>query len=94
MNSTTARMTEAARELLKSLGYFVENLWHVDDVHFICEQSELPRLADEEAMEVFAIANEQFDGETGLSWPQLEKALNIYLHRKAMLKSMCEKGSA
>ncbi len=82
------RVIEATRELLKSFGYFVENLWHVDDVHFICEQNNLPLLTDEEAMGVFIIANEQFDGETGISWPQLEKALQLYLRRKKLLNGL------
>ena len=90
MNTKSIKITEAARELLKSFGYFVDNMWHVDDVHFICEQRELPPITDNEAMEVFQIAHQQFDGEAGLSWPQLEKALMTYLHRKAMLHSMSE----
>jgi len=83
------KMVEAARELLKKSGYFVDNLWHVEDVHFICEQCNLSRISNEEAMEVFTIAHEQFDGENGLSWPQLEKALNTYLLRKALLEGLC-----
>lgn len=88
------KIVEAARDVLKASGYFVDNLWHVQDVHFICEQFHLPELTDQEAMEVFRIANDQFDGEAGLSWPQLEKALFVYLKRKAVLKGMCEKDPA
>ena len=84
-------IVEAARELLKSAGYFVDNLWHVDDVHFICEQQELPPISNEEALQVFLIAREQFEGEVGLSWPQLEKALRTFLHRKTMLSQLCKK---
>lgn len=90
MNQKSIKITEAARELLKSFGYFVDNMWHVDDVHFICEQRELPQISDAEAMEVFHIAHQQFDGEMGLSWPQLEKALMTYLHRKVMLNTLCD----
>lgn len=79
------KVIETARELLKAYGYFVDNLWHVDDIHFICEQKNLPVITNNEAMEVFIIANEQFDGEIGLCWPQLEKALDSYLRRKALL---------
>jgi hypothetical protein len=64
----------------------VDNLWHVDDIHFICEQKNLPHLSNSQAMEVFIIANEQFEGETGLGWPQLEGALNCYLRRKALIE--------
>jgi len=90
METQTTRIIEASRELLKAAGYFVENLWHVEDVHFICEQQELPKVSDEEAMEVFAIANKQFDGETGISWPQLEAALRMFLQRKALLSNPLE----
>lgn len=92
MNQSTIhiKIVEAARDLLKAHGYFVENMWHVQDVHFICEQYHLPEITDDEAMEVFKIANEQFDGEAGLSWPQLEKALFVYMKRKALLNGMCE----
>lgn len=85
MDQSTDAVIAATRALLKSLGYFVDHWWHVRDVHFICEQQELPNISDEEAMEVFAIAREQFDGETGISWPQLESALRVYLKKKALL---------
>ena len=94
MTAYSTKLIEAARELLKASGYFVENLWHVADVHFMCDQLGVAPISDDEAMIVFAIANEQFDGETGVSWPKLEKALNIYLQRKALLSSMCESKAA
>jgi len=90
MQPKATKVIEATRELLRTFGYFTDNLWHIDDIHFICEQKDLPKIDDEEAMEIFAIANQQFDGETGISWPQLEKAINTYLQRKALLRSMCE----
>lgn len=94
MSPQSTKIIEAARELLRSNGYFVDNLWHVEDVHFICEQNNLPHLTDEEAMEVFMIANEQFDGETGMSWPKLEKALKTFLHRKTILSTLCDTKSS
>jgi hypothetical protein len=90
MDTNSTKIVEAARELLKSYGYFVDNLWHVEDVHFICEQQNLPKVSDEEAMEVFMMANQQFDGETGISWPQLESALRMFLQREMLLKAPCE----
>lgn len=93
MEKRTTQLVDAARELLKQAGYFMDNLWHVDDVHFICEQLNLEKLDDNEAKQVFAIALEHFDGETGLSWPQLEKAVQLYLQRKSVLLAMC-KGKA
>ena len=89
MNNTT-KIAEAARALLKTQGFFVDNLWHVSDIHFICEQGELPSLSDEEAMEVFTIANENFDGDFGISWPQLDRSIRLYLARKNMRHGICE----
>ena len=91
MNSKDNKVIEIAVELLKAHGYFVDNLWHVDDIHFICDQKNLPNITNNEAMEVFVIANEQFEGETGLGWPQLENALNCYLRRKALLAEVPDK---
>ncbi len=85
MSKKYVEIIDTSRELLKSFGYFVDNLWHVDDIHFICEQKKLPHLTDKQAMEVFMMANRQFDGENGLGWPQLENALNIYMQRKTLL---------
>lgn len=90
MEQPTDAIITATRALLKSFGYFVDNLWHVSDVHFICEQQGLPKISDEEAMGVFTIAGDQFDGETGISWPQLEAALRIYLKRKTLLAEPCD----
>lgn len=94
MNEQDIKTIENARELLKAYGYFVDNLWHVDDIHFICEQKNLPALTNNEAMEVFIIANEQFEGETGLCWSQLENAVNCYFRRKALLSEVFTRYSA
>lgn len=85
MNGRDVKVVETARELLKAHGFFVDNLWHIDDINFICEQKNLPILTNKEAMEVFVIANEQFEGETGLCWPQLENAVNCYFRRKSLI---------
>lgn len=85
MDVSMTKIIEAAQQLLKEYGYFIDELWHVDDIHFICEQKNLKRLSKSEAMEVFEIAKEQFDGEHGISWPQLEKALGIFLERERVL---------
>lgn len=84
----SSRIIQAAREILKFHGYFVDNLWHVDDVHFLCEQQGLPSLSNSQAMEVFEVANDQFDGENGISWPQLERALKIYCKRKNQIEAL------
>lgn len=90
MYGETVRLVENARSVLRSHGYFVDNLWHVDDIHFISEQQQLPSLTHQEAMQIFAIANEEFDGEVGLSWPQLENALRLYLKRRVLLAEMLQ----
>jgi hypothetical protein len=85
MYGETIKAVEAAREILKAQGYFVDNLWHVDDVHFLCEEKNHQPVSDTEAMEIFAIANQSFDGEFGLNWKQLEKALDYYVKKKKSL---------
>jgi hypothetical protein len=74
-------------------GYFTGSLWHIADVHFICEQNDLQKLSDEEAMEVFAVASEQFDGDVGISWPQLERAVRSYLQRKTILDGLFDESA-
>lgn len=76
------KIIEAAKEILKFHGYFIGILWHTDDVHFICEQNDLPAISNSEAMKVFDIAAQLYDGEVGLSWPQLENALRHYLNER------------
>lgn len=85
MEQPADAIVDATRALLKSFGYFVDHLWHINDVHFICEQHNLPKISDAEAMDVFTIATSQFDGEIGMSWPQIEAALGILLQKKALL---------
>ncbi len=87
-SSHKTKIVEAAKEILKFHGYFIDNLWYTDDVYFICEQHDLPRLTNTEAMAVFGVANDEFDGETSISWPQLEKARRSYLNRREMLARM------
>jgi hypothetical protein len=89
MDELENKIVTTARELLKLYGYYVDNLWHVHDVHFICEQNNIAQINDKEALEVFEIASEQFDGETGISWPKLEKALYTFLQRKTVLDMLC-----
>ena len=90
MCSHSKKLIDIAKDVLKQFGYFVDNLWHVDDIHFICEQNELPKISDAEAMEVFAIAKERFDGEVGISWPQLDQAVRAYIQKKTILSNAYE----
>jgi len=88
MDSPSNKIIEATKELLKYFGYFVDNLWHVDDIHFICKQKNLPPISDSEAMEVFAIARDHFDGEFGISWPALDRAVRVYVQRKTFTSNI------
>src|SRR5262245_58214978 len=90
MDVQSKKIVAAAREILKAHGYFVDNLWHSSDIYFLCDQMGYPRPHEEEIMTIFDIANEQFDGEYGLSWPQLERALKTYMQRREILHGMCE----
>lgn len=90
MEPASIKLVEASLELLRSAGYYVDNLWHVDDIHFICEQQSLGEISNEEAKEVFKIAKDQFEGEVGLSWPKLEKAVRTYLQRRQILTTIYE----
>lgn len=90
MTIQSISIVDAARDVLREHGYFVDNLWHMEDINFLCEQSGLGRLTLSEAMAVFDIANAQFDGEDGISWPQLEKALETYFQRRKLIHLLCE----
>jgi hypothetical protein len=94
MNDKNDKLVEVAKDILRTHGYFVDNLWHVNDVHFLCEQNDIDKLTDEEAMQVFGVANDQFDGETGLSWPRIEKALYSFLNRKTALAALADTDAA
>jgi len=87
-NTQSERLVAAAREVLKLNGYFVDNLWHIKDIHLLCEQTGLNPLSIDEAMMVFELANQQFDGEHGINWPQLERALHTYMQFKDKLRSL------
>lgn len=91
MDIQSARIVAAARDVLRASGYFVDNLWHADDVNFLCSQLGYPSLSSEETQAVFEIANAQFDGEFGICWPRLEKALQTYMQQREMLEGLCEK---
>ncbi len=94
MNEKNDKLVEVAKDILRTHGYFVDNLWHINDVHFICEQNNIAKLSDKEAMEVFAVANDQFDGEHGFSWPRIEKAVFAFLNRKTAIAALAQNESA
>src|SRR4051812_3090427 len=89
MNPQNVNLIQAARNVLKASGYYVDHLWHISDVHFICEQLEMPKLAEDEAVQILTLASERFDGDSGISWPQIERALQLFLQRKKAVKELC-----
>lgn len=88
MKTENVNLIQAARNLLQSAGYYVDHLWHTNDVQFICEQLNMQKLAEEEVAQVFSIASEYFDGETGISWPQLERALHVFQQRRQAVQEL------
>jgi hypothetical protein len=94
MDQQETKIITAAKELLKLYGYYLDNLWHVRDVHFICEQNNITPITDKEALEVFLIASEQFDGKAGISWPKLEKAVYAFLQRKTAIDVLYQDNKA
>lgn len=90
MINTEQRFVAAAKDILKTAGYYTDKLWHASDVHFLCEQLEIPPLQDHEISEIFTICGQLFDGDVGLNWPQLERALQVYLQRQPTLNQCQE----
>ncbi len=74
--------TDMARAFLKSQGYFVDILWHRNDIHTLCEQEGWPPLSERECDEVFKRCAADFDGENGLTWPMLIKAITAVTDRR------------
>lgn len=88
MEPPLQRFIESAKGILQSYGYFIDHLWHVDDVHFLCEQRNWPKLDHEEARAVFAIFSELYDGELGMTWAKLEQATQVYLAQSGRIAQM------
>ena len=88
MQDLTIKFIESAKDILTSYGYFMEHLWHVDDIHFLCVQRGWPTLNHEEAMSVFVIFSELYDGELGMTWAKLEQAVQVYLAQSGRIAQM------
>jgi len=90
MHDVTIKFEESAKNVLISYGYFMEHLWHVDDVHFLCEQRGWPELNREEAKSIFIIFSELYDGELGMTWAKLEQATQVYLAQSGRIAQMAQ----
>jgi len=77
------RIIEIITELLHSFGYFIGKLWHVEDIHSLCEREGWAKISDAEAMEVFVLTQERCHAATsGISRAQLEKTLRMYVESR------------
>lgn len=85
-NSTIQRLITTSLDILKDYGYFTQCLWHVEDIHLLCEQRCWPKLNHEEAKAVFAIFAELYDGDQGMTWTKLEQATEVYLAQQGKVK--------
>lgn len=88
MENINLRFVETAKQVLQDYGYFIQHLWHIDDVHFLCEQKNWPTLTHEEAKSVFLIFSELYDGELGMTWNKLEQATQVYLAQSGRIAQM------
>lgn len=82
------RLIESSIDILNDAGYFTQCLWHVNDIHLLCEQRGWPVLTHQEARSVFAIFAELYEGDQGLTWAKLEQATQVYLAQQGKIKQM------
>lgn len=74
------RKEQEAMDYLRKQGYFVQNLWQVDDVHSICKQENYPKLSDKEIIEFFDFVGNKFDPEIGITWMILRDYLEMFVN--------------
>lgn len=62
-NKPTPKQVAAAREVLRNAGYYVENLWHVDDVlgRFVTDKDTAINILDDVLLSDY-ITERVFDG--------------------------------
>lgn len=84
MNDGKEVLVQAARDLLRTQGYFVDRLWHAKDVEMVCDDLGLPCPNSDDVQGIFSLAADTFDGEYGICWPQLERAARTYFGEAAV----------
>ena len=87
-DKTVKKLIQASLDILKDCGYFTHCLWHVEDIHLLCEQRNWPTLTHEEAKAIFAIFAELYEGDQGMTWSKLEQAVEVYLAQQGKVKGM------
>jgi hypothetical protein len=82
MTGNTKKIIEATAEFLKPFGIYLGRVWHLDDIHRLCQRHGLKRLTNKEVHEVFELASEHNSGRLGITKVQLEAALLTYLQSR------------
>lgn len=85
-DQTVQKLIASSVDVMTDAGYFTQCMWHVDDVHLLCEQRGWPALSHQEAKAVFAIFSELYEGDQGLTWAKLEQATQVYLAQQGKVK--------
>jgi hypothetical protein len=81
MPKTKPNTVASMRTLLKEFGIYAGKIWHVNDVHTLCEKNNLPQISHHDAMNVFEHAARQNAGRMPLTTTQIEQTL-LNLHTK------------
>ena len=87
-DNTVKQFIQSSLDVLGEYGYFTQCLWHVDDIHLLCEQRGWPKLSHDEARAVFSIFAELYDGDQGMTWSKLEQAVQVYLAQQGKVNDM------
>lgn len=87
-DQTMTKLIHSSLELLNQYGYFTQCMWHVNDIHLLCEQKHWPALTHMEARSVFDIFAELFEGDQGLTWSKLEQATQVFLAQQGKIKGI------
>ena len=67
-----------AIKILEYQGYFTAELWSGKDIALLCEQEGFPLPSNRQCQEIFARLQHNYDGDMGISWPVLRRAVHEY----------------
>ncbi len=79
LSSNAIHSEQIALDFLRERGYFVDILWHANDIKTLCEDHGWLMPDTEECQRIFGLFREEYDGENGLSWPRLETIVRRYM---------------
>ena len=63
------------KDLLRSKGYFVQNLWQTEYVQQVATDHHEIELTFDECIQVFDYIGETFDAEIGMNWDTISEAI-------------------